>query len=141
MLKQDSHQQHISEQFNADLEKLKSQMLEMGGKVERQLNSAVTSLVNMDSAEAEQTIERDSLWWSHDGHRAIRIGDWKLVANQSADGMSMYVVDMKSQTWLGSDEVDRTVWQHYLTIIKPDTAKASTALMFRLMVSCGSWIV
>ncbi len=26
------------------------------------------------------TIQRDSLWWMHDGHRAIRVGDWKLVA-------------------------------------------------------------
>ena len=25
-------------------------------------------------------IERDHLWWLHDGHRAIRVGDWKLVA-------------------------------------------------------------
>ena len=25
------------------------------------------------------TIQRDSLWWLHDGHRAIRKGDWKLV--------------------------------------------------------------
>jgi arylsulfatase len=26
------------------------------------------------------TIERDGLWWLHEGHRAIRVGDWKLVA-------------------------------------------------------------
>lgn len=26
------------------------------------------------------TIARDSLWWLHEGHRAIRVGDWKLVA-------------------------------------------------------------
>ncbi len=25
-------------------------------------------------------IERDSLWWLHEGNRAIRVGDWKLVA-------------------------------------------------------------
>jgi len=25
-------------------------------------------------------VERDCLWWSHEGNRAIRIGDWKLVA-------------------------------------------------------------
>ncbi|MCX7825783.1 MAG: sulfatase-like hydrolase/transferase, partial [Verrucomicrobiae bacterium] len=25
-------------------------------------------------------IERDCLWWLHEGHRAIRVGDWKLVA-------------------------------------------------------------
>ena len=26
------------------------------------------------------TIERDYLWWLHKGNRAIRVGDWKLVA-------------------------------------------------------------
>ncbi len=25
--------------------------------------------------------QHDHLWWCHDGHRAIRAGDWKLVAN------------------------------------------------------------
>lgn len=29
---------------------------------------------------ADVTIQRDHLWWSHEGHRAVRIGDWKLVA-------------------------------------------------------------
>ncbi|MFT5110308.1 MAG: arylsulfatase A-like enzyme, partial [Pseudoalteromonas tetraodonis] len=28
----------------------------------------------------EVPVERDSLWWLHDDHRAIRVGDWKLVA-------------------------------------------------------------
>ena len=28
------------------------------------------------------TIERDYLWWFHDGNRAIRTGDWKLVASK-----------------------------------------------------------
>ena len=28
----------------------------------------------------DETITRDSLWWLHEGHRAIRVGDWKLVA-------------------------------------------------------------
>ena len=26
------------------------------------------------------TIEREYLWWSHDGNRAVRVQDWKLVA-------------------------------------------------------------
>ena len=26
------------------------------------------------------TIARDSLWWLHEGNRAVRVGDWKLVA-------------------------------------------------------------
>ncbi len=28
----------------------------------------------------EEAILRDDLWWEHDDHRAIRAGDWKLVA-------------------------------------------------------------
>jgi arylsulfatase len=28
----------------------------------------------------DQTIERDCLWWMHEKHRALRQGDWKLVA-------------------------------------------------------------
>ncbi len=27
-----------------------------------------------------QPVARDDLWWAHEGNRAIRIGDWKLVA-------------------------------------------------------------
>ncbi len=30
-------------------------------------------------AGADATIERGTLWWSHEGHQAIRDGDWKLV--------------------------------------------------------------
>jgi len=28
------------------------------------------------------TIPRDCLWWLHEGNRAIRAGDWKLVADK-----------------------------------------------------------
>jgi arylsulfatase len=28
----------------------------------------------------DRPIERDYLWWSHDGNRAIRVKDWKLVS-------------------------------------------------------------
>ena len=29
---------------------------------------------------SDGTIKREDLWWSHEGNRAIRVGDWKLVA-------------------------------------------------------------
>ncbi|HUG66660.1 MAG TPA: arylsulfatase [Pirellulaceae bacterium] len=29
---------------------------------------------------SDSEIARDDLWWSHEGNRAIRVGDWKLVA-------------------------------------------------------------
>ena len=28
----------------------------------------------------DRTVPRDYLWWLHDSHRAIRVGDWKLVS-------------------------------------------------------------
>lgn len=30
------------------------------------------------------TIQRDSIWWYHEGNRAVRVGDWKLVAAKDA---------------------------------------------------------
>jgi arylsulfatase A-like enzyme len=29
-------------------------------------------------------LRRDSLWWNHDGNRAIRMGNWKLVADHAS---------------------------------------------------------
>ena len=39
------------------------------------------------------TIPRESLWWLHEGNRAIRVGDWKLVAAKD-DAWELY--DLKS---------------------------------------------
>lgn len=60
MLKQENYQQHISAKFNEELESLRNQMLEMGGKVEQQLNTALDALMKMDSGEAELIVTRDS---------------------------------------------------------------------------------
>jgi len=59
MLKQEDYKHHISEKFNTELEEIKIHLLEMGGKVEKQLNAAVEALVNRDSGEAESIISRD----------------------------------------------------------------------------------
>lgn len=37
----------------------------------------------------DETIARDSLWWLHEGHRAVRVGDWKLVAAKG-DSWELY---------------------------------------------------
>jgi phosphate transport system protein len=60
MLKQEDYQQHISGKFNEELESLRNHMLEMGGKVERQLSAALDALVQRDSGEAELVVDRDS---------------------------------------------------------------------------------
>jgi arylsulfatase A-like enzyme len=30
------------------------------------------------------TVKHDSFWWYHDGNRAVRVGDWKLVADHKS---------------------------------------------------------
>lgn len=43
------HSHHISQQFNADLEEIKNNLLEMGGMVEKQLSDAIDAIINADS--------------------------------------------------------------------------------------------
>jgi len=57
----------------------------------------------------DETIARDSLWWLHEGHRAVRVGDWKLVA---AKGDPWALYDLRS------DRAER----HDLAASMPDKA-------------------
>ena len=40
---------HISGQFNAELESIRTQVMTMGGMVEQQLSDAITAMHNQDS--------------------------------------------------------------------------------------------
>jgi phosphate transport system protein len=59
MINQDSLSHHISQQFNAELEDVRSHLLAMGGLVEKQVNDAVTALIQADSGLAQQVREID----------------------------------------------------------------------------------
>ncbi len=50
---------HISQQFNAELEEIRSHVLAMGGLVEEQIRHATQSLVSGDVSLAEAVINRD----------------------------------------------------------------------------------
>jgi len=50
---------HISHQYNAELEDIRSRVLAMGGLVEQQLANALTALVESDAAMAEQVLSSD----------------------------------------------------------------------------------
>ncbi len=60
---------------------------------------------------------------------------WKIVQTVRQPGLTTLVVDMKSQTWRSSVEVDRPLWQHWLVIAKPDKVSSETGLLF---ISGGS---
>ena len=59
MVNKDSITHHISQQFNAELEDVRSHLLAMGGLVEKQVNDAVSALIDADSGLAQQVRDVD----------------------------------------------------------------------------------
>lgn len=59
MISKEGLTHHISAQFNAELEEVRSHLLAMGGLVEKQVNDAVTALIEADSGLAQQVREID----------------------------------------------------------------------------------
>src|SRR5258707_9796820 len=55
---------------------------------------------------------------------------YELVNTIPGAGYTTYVVDLTSQTWRTVAEVDRPVWKHWLTIVKPDTVTGTTGYLF-----------
>jgi PhoPQ-activated pathogenicity-related protein len=54
---------------------------------------------------------------------------WKLVKTIPGDGVTSFVLDLTSQTWRSTPEVDRPAWRHWLTITRPDKVTSDTALL------------
>ncbi len=57
MVSKDDYSHHISQQYNSELDDIRSQFLAMGGQVEKQLGDALDALINGDSNLALQVQE------------------------------------------------------------------------------------
>ncbi len=55
---------------------------------------------------------------------------YDLVSTVPGDGVTTYVLEMTSQTWLTTKEVDRPVWKHWMILVKPDEVKTSKGLLY-----------
>lgn len=55
-----NHNKHISGQFNAELEHIRTEMMTMGGLVEEQLSKAITAMHNQDEDLAREVIAETS---------------------------------------------------------------------------------
>jgi PhoPQ-activated pathogenicity-related protein len=55
---------------------------------------------------------------------------WQVVFTQTSLEGTAYTVELTSQTWLTSEEVDRPIWKHWLTVIRPKNATSNTALLY-----------
>jgi PhoPQ-activated pathogenicity-related protein len=60
---------------------------------------------------------------------------FELAGTIQGEGYKAYVLDLTSQTWTPPVAPDRTVWKHWLTIVKPDHVDYSTGFLY---ISGGS---
>lgn len=58
-MKREDYSQHISQQFNAELDEVRSHFLAMGGLVEKQVADAIAALLEADSALASSVQDND----------------------------------------------------------------------------------
>jgi PhoPQ-activated pathogenicity-related protein len=45
-------------------------------------------------------------------------------------GQTTFILEMTSQAWLTTNEVDRPIWKHWMTLVKPDQVTGSKSLLF-----------
>lgn len=55
---------------------------------------------------------------------------YRLVNRVTGAGQTTFILEMTSQSWLTTNEVDRPLWKHWMTIIKPDEVTSSKSLLF-----------
>jgi PhoPQ-activated pathogenicity-related protein len=56
--------------------------------------------------------------------------NYRLVNTIPGDGYTTFVLDMTSQSWRTTNEVNRTLWKHWVVIVKPDEVTTSKSLLF-----------
>ena len=55
---------------------------------------------------------------------------WKVLRPLPAEGVTATLLQMTSQRWLTEQEVERPVWTHWLTVVRPHEIKSDIALLF-----------
>ena len=55
---------------------------------------------------------------------------YEVVSTTRGEGYTTYLIDLTSQTWRQPSEVDRTVWKHWLTVVKPERVAGTTGFLF-----------
>ncbi len=55
---------------------------------------------------------------------------WQIANETHRDGVRSFVIDMVSQIWLSSAEVDRPEWRHWLILSIPDGIATDVALLY-----------
>jgi PhoPQ-activated pathogenicity-related protein len=63
-------------------------------------------------------------------HAADPTYKFELANTITGEGYKAYVIDLTSQTWKPPIEANRSVWKHWLTIVRPDDVKYTTGFLY-----------
>jgi PhoPQ-activated pathogenicity-related protein len=55
---------------------------------------------------------------------------WKVVRELPVDGATATLLEMTSQRWLTEQEVERPLWTHWITVVRPAKVTSDVALLF-----------
>lgn len=55
---------------------------------------------------------------------------YELIKTAPGEGYTTYTIELTSQQWWTAAEVDRPIWKHWLTIVKPDQVTSSTGFLY-----------
>jgi PhoPQ-activated pathogenicity-related protein len=55
---------------------------------------------------------------------------YKLVSSKPGEGYTTYVLELISQEWRKPSEVNRTRWEHWLTLVQPAEVRGQTGFLF-----------
>lgn len=55
---------------------------------------------------------------------------WKVLRPLPVDGATATLIEMTSQRWLTEREVERPLWTHWITVVRPAEIKSDVALLF-----------
>jgi PhoPQ-activated pathogenicity-related protein len=55
---------------------------------------------------------------------------YTLVNTIKGDGITTYILEMTSQSWLTPAEVDKPIWKHWMIVVRPDEVGTSKSLLY-----------
>ena len=56
--------------------------------------------------------------------------NFHLIKSVPCKDQTTFILEMTSQSWLTTNEVDRPLWKHWVIIVKPDTVSSSKGFLF-----------
>src|SRR5688500_17104538 len=55
---------------------------------------------------------------------------WKVLRDLPAEGVTATLLEMTSQKWLTEKEVERPLWTHWLTVVRPAQITSDIGFLF-----------